>query len=496
MKNVEKKLSELFRKFAEVFQKFASLIAHHKTVTIILTVLIILITAVFGVANHFLNKINYVEEENLTTQVQTKILTLSTGEKVDVTNLTKNKDGTYTLPDGRRFDSDGTVWNLDGSIVFYDGSYLLADGTAVLSDGTTIYTDSTVVFQDGNFIKSTGITVDKEGYASFPSGEKAHITAFTINEDGSVKSKESSLVSPKYSSDGTWNIEDLDAKALADVEAKAKLEEYDRLIKQNNSKIWRSDDVINVLLMGIDEGGKNYPYGRSDAMILISVNKAMKRVSLLSLSRAAYSAIPGYDNTRLSHAHGYGGPSLAIAAVEQNYKIKIDNFASTTFDSFVEIIDSFGGVDIELTSAEAKSLRSQFGGFKGAGTYTLNGKQALSYARTRKIDTDKERTGRQRKILIALSQKIKSMSFSQAINMLNKVLPLVTTDFTKTELIKQASSALTYYINWDIKQYVIPHKSSGLVLRDDFEVVLVNWTDEVDYVHQIMYEGVSPDFLE
>lgn len=484
-------MNKIKERFIRLFESIKFFVKEHKVISIVLLALVMIVTAVFTVINFYLDKINYYEEKPL----EEIYLTLSTGEKINITGLIKNSDGTYSLNDGRRFDGDGTVWNTDGSIVFYDGSYLLSDGTAVLSDGTTIYSDGTVVFQSGKYIKGTHIKVDKEGYASFPSGEKTHITAFTIKENGSVKAKKSSLVSPKYSSKGTWNIEDLDAKALADAEEKRKLEEYDRFIKENNSKIWKSTDVINILLMGIDEGSKAYPYGRSDAMIIVSVNKATKKVNLISLSRAAYSAIPGYENTRLSHAHGYGGPELAIAAIEQNYKIKIDNFASTNFDSFKKIIDCFGGVDITLSEAEAKEMGKKFKNIKGAATYTLNGEQALLYARTRKIDTDKDRTGRQRKILIALSEKIKNMSFSQATNLMNTVLPLVTTDFTKSEILKQAGAALTY-VKWDIKQYVLPHQSSKLVLRDNFEVVLVDWSKEVAYVHQLVYEGVSPDFEE
>lgn len=493
MADFDNKFFELMRIiFLILLSKAADFIKRHKIITTVTAVLLVFTIAIIGCVNYFLGKINFFDPTESVPQVY---LTLSTGEKINVTGLTKNADGTYNLSDGRRFDADGTVWNTDGSVVFYDGSYLLSDGTAVLCDGTTIYKDGTVVFQSGKFINGTRITVDEEGYATFPTGEKAHITAFTIREDGSIEAKESSLVSPKYSSEGTWNIEDLDAKELADAEAKKQLEEYDRFIRENNSKIWKSKDVINILLMGIDEGSKSYPYGRSDAMIVVSVNKATQKVNLVSLSRAAYSAIPGYENSRLSHAHGLGGPSLAIKAIEKNYKIKIDNFASTTFDSFKEIINCFGGVNITLTSAEAKEMGKKFKNIKGAATYTLNGEQALLYARTRKIDTDKDRTGRQRKILIALSEKIKNMTFNQATDLMNRVFPLVTTDFTKTELVRQAGAALTY-VKWDIKQYVLPHQSSKLVLRDNFEVVLVDWAKEVNYVHQLLYEGVSPDFEE
>lgn len=271
---------------------------------------------------------------------------------------------------------------------------------------------------------------------------------------------------------------------------KVALSSADESIGKNldNSQIWYSDDVTNILLMGIDYGGKSYPYGRSDAMIVVSVNKATQKIRLVSFSRAAYVAIEGYRNTRLNHAHGYGGAALAVSTIENNYKIRIDNYVSTTFDAFEKIIDSFGGVKITLTSAEAKSLNNKFGCFPSAGTYNLNGEQALIYARTRKIDTDKERTGRQRKVLLSLAQKAKAMNASSIVDMLNVVLPLVTTDFSKSELISQAANAYRR-LGWDFEQYVIPHKSSKLVLRDGFEVVLIDWQDEVKYVHELFYNG-------
>ena len=86
------------------------------------------------------------------------------------------------------------------------------------------------------------------------------------------------------------------------------------------------------------------------------------------------------------------------------------------------------------------------------------------------------------------------MNVPQAINALNTVLPLVTTDFTKTELMKQLGNAFTY-IRWEIKQYVVPNKSTALTLKGGFEVLLIDWTKQVDYIHQVVYEGVSPDFI-
>lgn len=276
-------------------------------------------------------------------------------------------------------------------------------------------------------------------------------------------------------------------------------DEADKLSQANDSikknlddfKIWYSDDVYNILLMGIDYGSKNFPYGRSDSMIVVSINKKSRDIKLVSLSRAAYAAIDGYNNTRLSHAHGYGGAPLAIDTVEKNYKIRIDRYVSTGFDSFKKIIDVFGGVSIKLTDDERRVLNGAFPGkFPSTGTYTLNGEQALAYARLRATDNDRTRTGRQRNVLLALAQKAKTMSVSEALNVLNTVLPLVRTDFTKTELVKQAANALSY-LKWDISQYILPHVANGLVLRGKFEVILVDWADEVSYAHDLLYKGVE-----
>ncbi len=230
------------------------------------------------------------------------------------------------------------------------------------------------------------------------------------------------------------DIADMDLSA----EAASALLDADAAIRANldDSKKWYSDQVMNIMLFGYDYGSKSYPYGRSDAMIVLSINKTAKKVKIISLSRTAYAAIPGYKNTRLSHAHGYGGPALAIRAIELNYKFKIDNFVACSFDSFKQIIDALGGVSISLTDAEAKVMREHFAGFRSSGTYNLNGEQAL---------------------------------------------------------LVQMASAVSY-LGWNFEQHLIPAKPYKLVLRDNFEVILMNWPYEVDYLHEIMYEDVIPNY--
>ena len=506
LNNKENKKSDIKEKIVSFLEKAVSFLNSHKIISIIVAVIILLVSVVFGVANHYLSKLNYSEAGSspmVYTTAKLKFINLVTGERMDVSSLKADKDGKYTLPDGRKIDDDGSVWNVDGSVIFYDGSYITADGTAVLSNGTTIYKDTNVVFQDGFYISNTGIKVDsKTGFATFKNGTKAHISAFVINKDGSIKFKPQDQVSSKYKTDLEDDVIEKPIKEVAvKEEVKNALEDNDKKIARNfnDKKIWYSDDVMNILLMGIDNGSKSYPYGRSDAMIIISINKNTKKIKMCSLSRAVYAAIQGYDNTRLSHAHGYGGAALAIDSIERNYKIKIDNYVSTNFTTFQQLIDAIGGVTINLTEAEAKALKKKITAagleYKGKGSYKLNGSLTLEYVRLRKIDTDRERTQRQRNVLTAIANRAKNMNVFQHNATLNKILPLITTDLTRTQIFSQVTY-LPSYLSGEMEQHVIPHKGTSLSLVDGFEVLLIDWEDEVNYFHDLLYEGVTPSYYE
>lgn len=515
LKELQEKLQPFLRKCSIYFTKLTELLYKHKVVTIIAVLLIFIVCSVVAVGNYYLSKIHYddgstppsvIYTEESTTQVQ-----LGTGEYITINVSQMNPDGSFTLYDGRIYYTDGSVRNPDGSIVYKDGSYLTYEGIAVLSDGTTIYRDGNIVFQDGSFLPASGITVDTYGNATFSDGAIKHISEFLIDKSGRVTIKNSGnnllQIGNNIPSQPTTQPEPQeDDKADEIIQAakdndkvKNELQQNDKLIEENahNDEIWYSDDVMNILLMGIDQGGKNYPYGRSDAMIIVSINKVTKKIKLISVSRTAYVAIDGYPNTRLNHAHGYGGAQLAIKTIEDNYKIRIDNYISTTFDAFKELIDAVGGVVINLTKKEATALKSKLkqNGYEyiGAGAYNLNGPMALEYVRLRKIDTDRERTQRQRNVLTALANKAKSMNIFQMNLMLNKVLPLITTDLSKTEIVSQLVNVPTY-LSSDFEQYVLPHKSSKLTLIDNFEVVLIDWKDEVKYTHKLIYEGVTPSY--
>lgn len=265
----------------------------------------------------------------------------------------------------------------------------------------------------------------------------------------------------------------------------------------HNKGVYFQENVTNYLICGIDRGDSKMFYPRSDTMMILSVNNNDNTVRLASLSRAVYVKIKDHKSTRLNAAYAYGGPQLLIDTIENNYKIKIDRYISIDFEAFKKIVNIFDGIDIYLTDKEALGVRKSLNSakvyssftYKGAGTYHLDGESALMFARLRYIDSDRERTGRQRKVVKAIFENVKSLTLSQGIEIIDELLPCVTTNLTKTEILSQ-STKITKYLSWNIEETVIPDKSSDLINVDNSDVLLVDWEETINYSKSFFY----PDF--
>lgn len=255
--------------------------------------------------------------------------------------------------------------------------------------------------------------------------------------------------------------------------------------------LWYNDNVLNILLVGCDYGDTKQYYPRSDSMIIASVNKVQKTITFASLSRAAYVSIPGHGNARLNAAYAYGGPKLLKQTIEKNYKVRIDHYVSIDFDGFQKVINILGGVKITLSESEYEAMKEQLINPQGPGQYTLLGSEALNYCRLRSIDTDRDRTQRQRNVLKQITVSARSMSLSQGLQILNEILPLVTTDYSKSELVGQAATMLGY-VTYSVREAVIPKNQPGLVLVDGYEVIMLKWGNVRRDIHEILYKGVEP----
>ncbi|WP_334100032.1 LCP family protein [Anaerotignum faecicola] len=205
-----------------------------------------------------------------------------------------------------------------------------------------------------------------------------------------------------------------------------------------------NEKVINIALYGVDSRNHDYN-GRSDVVMVASVNTKTGQVKLVSIARDTYVAIPGYNNTRINHAFSYGGPELAIRTLNENFGLDVTDYVAVNFDSLAEVIDAMGGVEVDVTEAERRQINAYL--LSGEPLYetgyiTLNGPQAVSYSRIRKIDNDDMRTSRQREVLASLFEKAKEINPLEYPSYVRKFAPMVQTSLSNDELLKLASVGL------------------------------------------------------
>lgn len=201
----------------------------------------------------------------------------------------------------------------------------------------------------------------------------------------------------------------------------------------------KNSNVINILLIGQDRR-EGETRARSDSMILCTFNKDTKTLVLTSILRDLYVQIPGYQDNRVNVAYAAGGMKLLNQTLEQNFGIRVDGNVEVDFTQFSDIIDLIGGVSMELRADEARHINGLMGTSLTEGVNLLSGEQALQYARIRSLDADGDfsRTNRQRKVISAIVSAYKNASLSTLLSLLDDILPMITTDLSKLQMIGYA----------------------------------------------------------
>lgn len=196
-------------------------------------------------------------------------------------------------------------------------------------------------------------------------------------------------------------------------------------------------DNISILIMGVDESDtREKEYGaaiRTDALLLATINKNDKSVKLLSIPRDSRVYIPSEKKKdKITHAHVFGGVDSTINTVESFLDVPVDYYVKFNFKSFIKIVDSLGGIDVNVpvTFTEQDSKDQQGVIHLEKGYQHLNGEQALALARTRHIDSDYMRGHRQQLVLEAIAQKALSV---KSINKLDDLFDAANHDL-KTNL--------------------------------------------------------------
>ncbi len=229
--------------------------------------------------------------------------------------------------------------------------------------------------------------------------------------------------------------------------------------------IENSEEVINILLIGQDRRASE-KRSRSDVIILCTVNKVQKTITLTSFMRDMYVQIPGYEDNRINVPYVLGGMDLLDRTLATNFGVHVDGNVEVDFNGFIDIVNLMGGVDIELSAAEAdymnKNHSFDVAGESGswnlkAGMQHLTGSQALSYARMRNVGySDYTRTERQRRVLAQLVEKAKGLSITELNLVLQHALPMITTDLEDSEIMGYALELFPILAQLEIKTGRIP----------------------------------------
>lgn len=220
-----------------------------------------------------------------------------------------------------------------------------------------------------------------------------------------------------------------------------------------NSSIEFSKDVTNIALFGLDTR-QNNDVGRSDAMIIVSIDRAHNKIKMTSIARDSYVKVDGHGQTKLTHAWAYGKAGLAVKTINQNFGMNITDYAYVNFFEFVKLIDYIGGVDIELNAAELKIANEYYApelnslGIKcppipGTGVQHVTGAQALAYSRNRYTGSDIDRGNRQKKVLQAAYEQMKNTPVTKYPGVISQVLDMVHTNMTNGELLSIATWVAT-----------------------------------------------------
>ncbi|WP_415296586.1 LCP family glycopolymer transferase [Clostridium perfringens] len=224
--------------------------------------------------------------------------------------------------------------------------------------------------------------------------------------------------------------------------------------------------ITNILLLSSD-ARPGEDVSRSDSIMILTIDNINKKLKVTSLMRDMLVKIDGHGEEKLNHAFAYGGPTKTIETIQNNFGIKLNNYVIVDFNAFVKVIDSINGIEVTVKDYELDELNKYIldgGGSEedllpSPGTYNLNGYQALSYARIRKVGNGEyERTERQRAVLQIALEKVKDMSTVKLVSLLNELFPYVKTNISLGNAMDYGFTALNVgkKCNFEIEQFRVP----------------------------------------
>lgn len=299
-----------------------------------------------------------------------------------------------------------------------------------------------------------------------------------------------SLLNKPGSSDETKSSEQIDSIIHGETDAKPSETLPTVTIEVDESKnpaatIEHEAETLNIVLVGED----HRPWedvSRSDATILCSLNLETGEMQMISFQRDMYVQIPDYFHHKFNTAYALDGFDCLNSTLAYNFGVRVDGDIAVDFDKFMDIVDAVGGVDIDLTSDEVNyMLTFDFGHTDmeytwdlSTGVNHLDGAQALAYARIRGIDSDFARNERQRAVILAIVEQCRNMSIMELNGLLNKVLPMITTNIPLNDIIEYSVKVFPLLKDIQIHTQQIPAE----------DTYYLGWTDQDGGMSIVVYD--------
>jgi PBP5 synthesis regulator protein len=206
-------------------------------------------------------------------------------------------------------------------------------------------------------------------------------------------------------------------------------------------------DVVNFVLFGVDTKDiDGFDSGRSDTIIIASINPMKKSLKLISIPRDTYVNVPGYGKTKINHAYAYGKEQLSIKTINSNFGLNLTEYATIDFSGLINIIDEVGGINLTISDEEMNFINNSINVKKKlthSGNVLLNGEQALVHSRNRTVGNDFTRASRQRDVIEALINKIATLDIDKILDLSDTFLKEVRTNINITKYIGLLTSVVS-----------------------------------------------------
>lgn len=236
------------------------------------------------------------------------------------------------------------------------------------------------------------------------------------------------------------------------------------------------EGVRNIALLGVDSRTDSNT-GRSDAIVILTIDKKHKKIKLTSIARDTYVSVDGHSKDKLTHAYAYGKSQLAVKTLNQNFDLEIKDYVTMNFFGLARVIDYIGGVTVDVDEKEMKELNQNIFSemrylgvecpdLTSAGTQLLSGPQAVCYARIRHTDSDIERGNRQKEVLMAMFAAVKKMNPLKLPKVAKMAVSECETSLTENDIMSLGLWAV--FCSPEFEQLSIPNEnvpSSGKIIN-------------------------------